>query len=246
MLEIFIMPILLMVGLTFALDSWSPLGTNGEGESEEEPPEFGPGDDKYNGTDGDDLIYSLKGNDLITGGAGDDSIFLGDGFDRTADRTYENLETFDTELFEGNDTIHGGAKGDFVYDSMGENYLYGDAGDDIVIGVDDASDYGTVDQLFGGFGDDTLNGDDGDTMSGGEGTDAFQVSHRASADAVTVTDFETGETIEILDEDGDPIDAARISTQSVNGGLDTAVSVDGSVVATLTGVGTAPAGMIIN
>ena len=252
MFEIVLLPLLVVLGLTYAFTSLSPLGEDnglisGDSASGDEATErYGDNADVTTGTDGNDVIYMGGGNDFASGGAGDDRIFLEDGFDRTADGTYNNMETFDPSNFTGDDLIRGGGSNDFVYDSVGSNELYGGLGDDRVVGVDHGSSSGTADELFGGMGKDTLTGDDGDIMSGGGGEDSFEVYDAPNRDAVRITDFEDGETLLILDGRDDPADLSRVTSASVNGGADTMVSLDGSAVALLVGVNNPSDGFIAN
>ena len=87
------------------------------------------GNDTLTGTPGNDTINGLAGHDSIDGLGGDDSLVGGDG----------------------DDTVHG-ADGDDTLDGTGNgnDWLYGDAGNDHLIG-------GWV--VFGGAGNDTMTGD---------------------------------------------------------------------------------------
>lgn len=137
------------------------------------------------GGNGNDSLYGGVQNDSLSGNNGNDIIYGGDNFD--------NIHGG-----EGNDTIYGasndGTAEIFVfpqdgvvgeYNSKG-NYLYGDAGDDIIWAGGTGNDYldggsgndtlhasGTVSAtLFGNTGDDSLLGADGnDIINGGEGND---------------------------------------------------------------------------
>jgi len=131
------------------------------------------------GSGGDDQIYSLAANDRVDGGEGNDTVYAGDG----DDRVWGNA---------GDDTING---------EGGTDYLYGDAGNDTIYGggaggappVNPVASQGpsprgipgdSNNMIYGGVGDDTLNGAEGndniygqagnDTVFGAEGNDRVQ------------------------------------------------------------------------
>ncbi|WP_192483952.1 MULTISPECIES: calcium-binding protein [Cysteiniphilum] len=131
----------------------------------------------------DDLQASMSNK--IYAGAGDDSVYSGDG----SDLIYAG---------KGDDVIYAGGGNDKLYAQLGDNSLYGESGDDTLYAGNDGQD-----QLFGGQGDDTLrakNGDDllegqegddtliahGDnnTLSGGDGSDYYQVNFKNANNTV--------------------------------------------------------------
>ena len=72
----------------------------------------------------------------------------------------------------GDDTLDGGDGADFLNDTSGENLLFGGAGNDTINGS------GSID---GGLGNDQIsynwnNGDGNDTVSGGAGNDTITVN----------------------------------------------------------------------
>lgn len=148
------------------------------------------GDDSLFGGEGDDFVRGDAGNDTAFGGAGNDFIGLHEGVDAYAPAFDDPEEGL------GDDTARGGADDDLLADSYGSDSLFGDTGRDTLVSVD--LEFGAPDALDGGFGDDTLVGDDGDTMSGGEGIDAFSVVVGAGTEPVTITDFTGSETLELL------------------------------------------------
>ncbi len=115
---------------------------------------------------GNDAYYALYTNQVnVRAGEGNDSLFV----------------------FSGGNTIHGDAGDDRIelQNSNSEltDYIYGDAGNDIIIGanvaayIDGGADNDNItgssknDQLFGGDGDDSLYGGGGnDSLNGGIGT----------------------------------------------------------------------------
>lgn len=140
-------------------------------------------DDTEEGTDADDVIRAFAGDDSVSGGTGDDRIFLGDGDDLTV------VET------EGDDLIRGGGGNDLILDDEGANTLYGDLGNDLLASLDDSNDPSEADSLFGGFGADVLLADEGDVVSGGNGTDFFGVAFANDGEPTTISDYEAGEEI---------------------------------------------------
>ena len=117
------------------------------------------GADSLVGTSGDDVIYDTDshlfmatGSDVIDGGDGADTIYFGDGNDTVRGG-------------DGNDVI-----GSFSY-GYGTNTIYGEGGDDWIIGGYDD------DTIYGGDGDDWLSGHSGnDTIYTGDGSDVVSVT----------------------------------------------------------------------
>jgi ELWxxDGT repeat protein len=136
-----------------------------------------PGNDTIDGSVFADAIYGLGGYDVIYGYGGDDAIDGGSGYDQIYGGS-------------GNDTITLGDDGDGSDGSGG--YVDGGSGDDVITGSSffatytyDFGDgytytytYGSYDQLFGGEGNDTIDGGGGyyDYMDGGVGDDVLDAS----------------------------------------------------------------------
>ena len=149
--------------------------------------------------EGDDVVFAAAGDDAVSGSEGDDRVFLGDGED-----VYAPDES-DPESTAGDDFVRGGADDDIIMDSLGANTIFGDLGDDVISVVDGLSQDGTItvptselgssDEATGGFGDDGLLGDDGDTLTGGADEDLFGVliTSEREQDVVDITDFDTEE-----------------------------------------------------
>ena len=124
------------------------------------------GGDTLFGGSGNDIIYGSRGDDLIESGTGDDVIGVGDGIDFPGFDPVESDSIFgsvgdDTVFINGfrvNLEVHLG-NGDDAYDSRfihgrihGTATIFGDNGDDVItLG-------GSGDQLYGGAGDDVLDG----------------------------------------------------------------------------------------
>lgn len=99
------------------------------------------------------------------------------------------------EAYGGNDTVYAGRGDDWVYGGDGNDTLYGERNDDTLYG--EAGN----DTLDGGTGDDTLDGGTGDdVLTGGAGNDTFVVDPTDGGHD-TITDFNTGNSGPINDND---------------------------------------------
>ena len=107
----------------------------------------------------------------------------------------------------GPDTLTGGAGNDTLSGDYGNDLVIGGDGDDLVIGGDG------IDTLEGGAGNDTLNGGPGgDLMTGGAGRDAFRFNKASHVNGDRITDFSTGDRIDITD-----LNATFIGTAAFTG-----------------------------
>ncbi len=145
----------------------------------------GAGADYIDGATGDDLLFGDADPDRIFGGAGSDTIHGGDADDQLYGQDGDDAihgDAGDDQLFgaSGQDQLHGGAGNDLLMAGGGiVNQLFGDEGDDRLIGSDDGSDDPNLldttyfgDILVGGAGDDTIYGLGGaDIIDGGAGED---------------------------------------------------------------------------
>jgi Ca2+-binding RTX toxin-like protein len=149
----------------------------------------GAGDDEVLGSASDDVIRAGDGDDIVNGSEGDDRVFLGNGND-TVQVGIRDLDPHEA----GDDFIRGGAGNDTIIDDQGSNTLHGDVGRDFIDARDSIEDPG-ADTVTGGFGADTLLIDDGDTASGGAGSDFFDlwIDESDPGDAVVITDFDPDE-----------------------------------------------------
>ncbi len=140
-------------------------------------------EDEIVGTDAAEVIVTLGGHDIVYGFGGDDYIDLGPGWDAVVQRSYGGDQTW--AEFEGNDTLLGGTWDDELRDFIGANEIYGGDDDDTLDAIDAVPGAGVsegpnvADVLDGGTGNDYLQGDNGDTMTGGEGYDRFFVRSEA-------------------------------------------------------------------
>lgn len=170
------------------------------------------GNDRLKGNGGHDNMDGGRGKDKLFGGAGDDTISGGDGRDMIKGGA-------------GDDSLSGGAGNDRLFGNGGNDTLEGGAGKDKLKGG------AGNDVLDGGIGNDRLWGDAGDdTLTGGAGEDRFIFKSGAGAD--TITDFEIGVDLLVIDTD---IEAAFADLTVTDSGADAVVSYSGGTI-TLTDV----------
>ena len=134
------------------------------------------GDDRLEGGAGDDSVDGASGNDTLVGGEGNDTLIGGDGID-TADYSAANSGLL-VRMSTG--TVLGA--GDVGSDSLnGVENLIGGSGNDSLQGDDQAN------ALYGGLGSDTLQGMAGDDLlDGGSGSDVVTYAELDSTSALTV------------------------------------------------------------
>lgn len=152
-------------------------------------------DDVINGDASAQMIMPHSGDDLVNAGGGDD--FVSDfPWDQDNVSTPAGLVNPDWD----DDTINGEGGNDRILATGGANLVDGGAGNDTVSTVDLHPDAPFApDRVSGGGGADWLIGDDGDTLSGNGATDFFTaIVDEPQDDVVTITDFDRGETLEIL------------------------------------------------
>jgi len=138
------------------------------------------GDDSFFGGGGDDEIFGGDGADSLRGGLGADQIDGGEGFDLAWYDDSTQAVTVDLALTGAQGGL-GTATGDTLTDIEGiggsaqGDFLYGDSGDNVIVGL------GGADSIEGRDGNDTIyGGGDGDTLDGGAGNDTVHY-HHASA-----------------------------------------------------------------
>ncbi|WP_103332183.1 calcium-binding protein [Pseudotabrizicola formosa] len=175
----------------------------------------GAGNDTLSGGSGDDVLIGSSGSNVLRGGGGDDTL-IGFEYDRLGDQ----LQEVSGELRGALDRSFGPLVTDPQLDRVSNSVTSGS--------VDERG----ADALFGGIGDDLLLGDDGDTLTGGEGDDDFDIAYRPGDAVTTITDFDY--RIESLFLYVDNPDSASVSL--VGDGPDTTlILIDGVVAVRLIG-----------
>jgi Ca2+-binding RTX toxin-like protein len=198
----------------------------------------GAGNDTLNGGAGNDYLVGSSGADKLEGGDGDDII---SGYDLVADVTPAiiNMLLPEPQASSQVQAILDKASGVFGQSATPELLTR------LQDGLLSADSNNADDQLFGGKGNDLLLGDFSDTMTGGEGADAFVVNSDGANEVVTITDLDvTEDTLRIFVPIG-----TNPAVSFVNGAtpeIGVTVVVAGDAVAQLLGLVAAdiPAGFI--
>jgi VCBS repeat-containing protein len=154
-----------------------------------------------------DVNVTVNGHTDVTG-ITVPATFTGTGdpndFDSMGNPAGQNISSAATN---GADTLYGGAGNDTINGGGGDDIIYGGSGNDALGGAADG------DHLYGGSGNDTITGgndDDfliggygADTLTGGNGNDTFVYLDLKDTND-TITDFTTGDHIDLhaLDADG--------------------------------------------
>jgi len=184
------------------------------------------GDDRLDGGDDPDFLFGDKGADLLIGGDGNDSLHGGQGDDTLVAYTGEPMDYLwgsflgldwlfaetgnGNSLYgdAGNDTLFGGAYGDYLEGQSGMDQLFGFYGNDFLNGgADDDAIFGGTgndylvgqsgnDKLHGGSGNDVLHGGtgDGDELYGDSGTDRLWDSQAAVLEGGSGWDYVNGQS----------------------------------------------------
>lgn len=135
----------------------------------------GSGDDRVATGAGDDGIFTGAGSDHLSGGEGSDRLNGGAGADRLLGQGGNDR----LQAGGGNDRADGGDGADLIFGGDGQDALYGRRGRDVLFGDDRTVGYHESsdrfdDILFGGGGNDTVQGGRGDDMlHGGTGDDVL-------------------------------------------------------------------------
>ncbi len=125
-----------------------------------------------------DILFGGVGNDTMDGARGDDVLFGDNGEvfvnDGLGSNTHDPIRTLDPDLGgidviqggDGDDRILGGAQGDFISDTGGDNIVFGDHGEIVGSRIDSTDLQGGADVIETASGNDTIiGGADGDTIS---------------------------------------------------------------------------------
>ena len=156
----------------------------------------GVGNDTLHGGTGNDRLLGFLDNDTLYGGAGNDTLLAqsGDNLAYGGNGNDRLLSSNDFGPFShGSDTLHGGNGHDILiarsdYGNPEEiDYLYGGAGNDT---LDGTSSRNTV--FDGGAGNDYFEGYDG-IYTGGSGHDVFAIELTSSTHENNITDFNPDE-----------------------------------------------------
>lgn len=217
----------------------------------------GAGDDYVAGSNGADTIVTGSGDDFVIGARGDDFINLGEGADvygveQRAIETQDDTVGFPDGDFEilgseaqlegGDDTILAGPGNDAISDGFGSNEIFGQQGADFIVAVDQEANRTTPDMVDGGFGNDTIFFDEGDTVTGNQGRDDFTLDVFRGVgtgyQASTITDFDPARdqievqgTADLLQPGG----VSQVTVADLADGSGAVISINGIAVAQVVG-----------
>lgn len=190
-------------------------------------------DDVILANGGNDTVFAGEGDDLVEGGAGDDRIFLEGGNDVIG------VTSFLDDA--GDDLIRGGDGDDLLIDNIGSNTVYGELGSDGIDVLDyeedgELAEEASPDFAHGGYGEDTIWADNGDTVTTGAQADLVEVVRTTenAEDVVRITDFNPEEDTLELTWVGEDRDETMVDLVEADEGV--LVSYDGIDMALLEGV----------
>jgi Ca2+-binding RTX toxin-like protein len=179
----------------------------------------GDGDDQIVTNEGNDLVLAGDGDDLVITGAGDDTVFGSSGNDHILTGDDNDVVTAGAD----DDFVNTGAGDDIVYSILNDGNDVYDAGE----GLNDVFDFSALsdnvqvdlgagqfgsatgaqigsdtlsgfEHVVGGAGDDTITANNAQNdLAGGQGEDVFVFNTVASADGDHITDFTTGDKIDL-------------------------------------------------
>ena len=157
------------------------------------------------GAGGDTLVsYYNNGSQTLDGGAGDDSLYSLGYYNNDSIQGGDGADTLsDTHYYGGTETLDGGAGDDSIYDYSyyGAASLQGGDGNDTLVNYELYT--AGVSTLDGGAGNDlflNISANAGSkVLTGGDGSDTYQLSGQIGAAVDTVTDFATGAGGDVLD-----------------------------------------------
>jgi Ca2+-binding RTX toxin-like protein len=176
----------------------------------------GSGDaNRLEGSWGNDVLNGIGGNDVLSGSMGNDRLNGGDGDDQLDGDKLEPVPKDRNGQFwpverGGDDVLDGGAGNDILTSSWGNDTLLGGAGDDLLV-IPQYTGWYTTEPvgyrvvLDGGDGNDRIQVLRGNmpapdlTMTGGAGSDTFELRAPPTTGAWTITDFQAGAGGDVLD-----------------------------------------------
>ena len=169
----------------------------------------GDGNDILLGGDGDDDLIDLLGDNIVLAGAGRDRVMTGDGddtIDGGADRDVVDAgggnDTILASFDDGDDVYNGGDGIDTLDFSAITSGVTVDLGNGM-FGTADSDQSGTdsisgFENVIGGAGNDTITANSSvNVMAGLQGLDTFEFNMAGDADGDHITDFQTGDTIDL-------------------------------------------------
>jgi Ca2+-binding RTX toxin-like protein len=219
-----------------------------KGEDGDDVVTGGAGNDTVWGLDGEDVLIGNGGNDILTGGNGNDALSDFSGSDTLRGGTGSDILTAidQTDKISAADLLpttgpDGLSEAEFraaLFATFGRDDLTDAQASTLFAEVrggertDDAPDL-----LDGGAGNDVLLGDDGDTMTGGSGTDLFSVytdpARASDNEAVSITDLDPSADKLVISVEDNGLGAVTLAADP--GGLGTQVLYRGDVVALING-----------
>ncbi len=221
-------------------ESWADTLTGGDGldvvlgGAGADNLEGGAGNDNVVGGSGADLVSGGDGDDAVTGMSGADTLRGGDGNDYVSG--IDPRDIYDPESI----AIGSGDPAPILDEFMAAVAgFYGsdvspDQIDRVRAGFNSSDRNSDDDQVDGGAGDDLLEGDLADTLTGGADIDQFNVISDGPERAVTITDFDpVAEFLKIFVRPGG---LNVISITDAADGAGSFVQLDGETVAVLLGV----------
>lgn len=207
------------------------------------------GNDQVSGDAGNDTLFGGIGSDTLSGGAGNDYLMGGAGAD-TIDGGEGNDTIVGINLTDTNKALDGVAgKLDSYADFDAAKAALAKALEGTNSELATIVDRDSGDLLQGGDGNDSIIAGANDTLTGGAGSDVFNIvsaleTPNGSTGPVTITDFNSSEDSLVLTIQTDRFDTGgasddaffKVTTQATADGTGTAVYLNGKLYATLEGV----------
>jgi Ca2+-binding RTX toxin-like protein len=211
----------------------------------------GSGNDLMYGGNGDDLMVGGSGDDYLIGGEGDDTLLGSSGADKlqgeqgndlvisadNLDSVSVILKKYDLESFLSDESaelqtvLNARYDGDAVFEAPRTPSLLTRVDN----ALNDNAGGSADDEVFAGFGNDTIIADGSDSITGGAGSDAFEILSGGAGKAVLVRDFLPGtDKINVYVPFGTNPAISFVNGATLDDGV--SVIVAGDVVAVLKGL----------